>query len=116
MPASDRKWLNYVSVTYLLLLLLSSLVWMGFADLYKIPMFIVAYIFPYVFLFAMDQPILWVTYFIVISIPYMPMVLLYFSATKDPNEHSDLRKIAVILLVFIWFLLVSTAIVLSHAH
>jgi hypothetical protein len=116
MRASDRKWINYVSVTYLFLLVLSSLVWTSFADLYKIPMFIVAYIFPYVFLFAMDQPVLWVTYFIIISIAYIPMLLLYFSAAKGPNEHSGLGKFGGILLVFTWFLLVSIAIIISHAQ
>ena len=116
MRTSDRKWLNYISETYLFLLVLSALVWTGFADLDKIPMFIIAYLFPYVFLFAMDQPILWVTYFTIISIPYIPMVLLYFSATKVPDEHSNLRKSGGKLFVLTWFFLVSIAIVLSHLH
>ena len=116
MKVSERKWINYVSLTFLSLLAASTLLWTAFADLYKIPLFIIAYIFPYVFLFAMDQPILWVTYFIIISIPYLPMMLFYFSATNSPGDHSNIRKTSGVILVCTWFILVTIAIVLSHAH
>lgn len=103
-------WSRGITKLYLFQFVFFAIVWLIFADAYKVPKFMFSYVFPYDFsmrgIGVSMIPILFFQIFVVGS---------YIAALKNSKKNKLVNLIAGIISI-LWFVFVSLSILTAHLH